>query len=72
MVGLAITVAPVVVFNAVAGDHVYVFAPLATNATEPPAQIEGVAGLTVMVGVGLTVKERVLVLVQVPFAPVTV
>ena len=37
-VGLAVTVAPVVALNPVAGDHAYVLAPLAVTLTDPPAQ----------------------------------
>ena len=42
--GLAITVAPVVVFNPVAGDHVYVFAPFAVNVADEPPHTEGLDG----------------------------
>jgi hypothetical protein len=38
-VGLAITVAPDVVFKPVAGDQVYVFPPLAVKVVDCPAQI---------------------------------
>ena len=54
--GLAVTVAPVVEDNPVAGVHVYVVAPFAVNETLVPAHIaEGDAGLTFIVGTGETV-----------------
>ena len=48
--GFAITTGPSVVFNAVAGLHVYVVALFAVNVTCVPAHI--LAELTVMVGFG--------------------
>ena len=39
-VGLALTVAPVEELRPVAGDQIYVFAPVATKFTEAPLQIE--------------------------------
>jgi hypothetical protein len=56
--GLAITVAPVVVFNPVAGDHVNVLGEmveLAVKLTLPPGQMPGAAGVAVTVGLGFTV-----------------
>jgi hypothetical protein len=62
VVGLAVTLAPVVELSPVAGLHVYVLAPLALSATEFPAHKVG--EFTVMVGVGLTVTIAVAVVVQ--------
>lgn len=71
--GLAVTVAPVVVLKPVAGDHEYVEAPLAVNATEPPEQMAGADGVMLTVGSGFTVTATVAVLVQpVVAVPVTV
>ena len=73
MVGLAVTVAPVVADSPVAGDHVYVEAPLAVSDTLAPLHIAGAAGVTVIVGSGLTVTVTVAVLVHpFPSVPVTV
>ena len=55
----------------VAGDQVYVVAPLAVSDTLPPAQIAGVAGVIVTTGAGLTVTVTVFEFVQ-PLAPVPV
>ena len=49
-VGLAVTVAPLVALNPVAGDHVYVLAPEAVRLTLPAKAIEGAAGVTTTVG----------------------
>lgn len=68
--GLAVTAEPVVVLNPVAGDQVYVLAPLAVSPAEAPAQI--VAELAVTVGVGFTVTRQVFVPTQLPVVPVTV
>ena len=51
--GFAITEEPVVTLSAVAGDHVYEFAPLAVNVVDCPSQI--VAEVTVTIGSGLIV-----------------
>lgn len=51
---MAVTLEPVVALKPVAGDHVYVDAPLAVNATAG-ALAHLVAGGTVMTGIGLTV-----------------
>jgi hypothetical protein len=56
VVGLAVTVAPVVADNPVAGLQLYVVAPLAVNDVLFPLQIAGVAGETVTTGFGFTVK----------------
>jgi hypothetical protein len=55
----------------VAGDQLYVAAPLALRALDVPAQI-GVVPVTVIVGIGLTVTTAVAVLLQPPLVPVTV
>ena len=60
--GLAVTVAPVVADNPVAGDHVYVEAPLAVKVVLAPLQIE--AGGHVIIGNGLTVTVTVVVPIQ--------
>lgn len=66
-----VTVAPVVALSEVAGDHVYVVAPLAVSDADAPLQIVADDGVTLTVGVGLTVTVLVAVFVQ-PFAPVPV
>ena len=65
------TLAPVVALNPVAGDHVYVEAPVAVSVVLEPLQM--VAAGTLMVGNGLTVTVTVVVPTQ-PAAevPVTV
>ena len=65
--------AQVVQLNPVAGDQVYVEAPLAVKPTLEPMQIAGAAGVTVTVGRGFTVTVTVCVPVH-PAAvvPVTV
>ena len=50
MVGVAVTVTPVVTFKNVAGAQVYVLAPLAVRDVDAPAQI-------VVEGVAVTVNE---------------
>ena len=60
--GFAVTVAPVVALNPVAGDHVYVAAPLAVNVPGIPGQI--VVEGTVTTGNGFTVTVTVIVLTQ--------
>jgi hypothetical protein len=55
--GLAITVAPELIFNPMAGDHVYELGEmveLAVKLTFPPTQIESLTG-ALMVGLGFTV-----------------
>ena len=73
VVGLAVTVVPVVDDKPVAGLHVYVVAPLAVKDVLLPLQITAVVGETVTVGFGFTLTVTVAVLVH-PFAsvPVTV
>lgn len=64
-VGLAVTLAPVVALNPVAGDQLYVVAPLAVRVVELPRQI--VCEATVTAGGGETVTVVVTgALVQVP------
>ena len=66
-------VSKVVLVKPVLLVHTYVAAPPAVSATEPLGQIAGVAGFTVMVGVGLAVTVMVWVLVHpLPSVPVTV
>ena len=67
--GLAITEGPLVVFKAVAGDHVQVLALFAVNVTCVPAHM--LADDTVMVGFGFTVNVNVAPLVQDPAEPIT-
>jgi len=71
--GLAVTAAPVVALNPVAGLHEYVVAPLAVRLTGlPPEHIVAEGGVTVTVGVGLTVITTDCVSLQPPLTPVTV
>ena len=73
LVGLAITVAPVVVFNPVAGDQMYELAPLAVNVADCPMHTAGADGVTLIAGDGITVIVTIAVSWQfVPFVPVTV
>lgn len=58
-VGLAVTLAPVVALNPVAGDHAYVDAPLAVSIALAPSQI--VAGAHAITGNGFTVTVAVVV-----------
>ena len=50
IVGLAITIEPVVALRPVPGEKLYVMAPLAVSVTELPEQIVGDDGLTITVG----------------------
>ena len=70
-VRVAVTLAPVVAINPVAGLQVYVVAPLAVKAMLCPLHVVGDAGENVMLGRGFTVTLTVDVLVQ-PLLPVTV
>ena len=70
-VGEAITDAPLVELNPVAGDQLYVDAPLAVRVVLPPGQYDAEEGVTVIVGKGFTVTVTVAVFVQ-PLAPVPV
>lgn len=73
VVGLAVTFAPVVADNPVAGLHAYVEAPLAFNAVDCPAHIVGLAGVTETTGNGFTLTVAVAVLVHpAALVPVTV
>ena len=56
VVGFAVTVAPVVDDNPVAGLQLYVVAPLAVSETLLPMQIACEGGLIVTTGMGLTVR----------------
>lgn len=71
-VGDAVTVEPVVALSDVAGDHVYVVAPLAVRVLLLPAQMAEVAGVTVTVGVGVTVIVEDADAVHPAVVPVTV
>ena len=69
--GEAITVAPVVALNPVAGDHANPVEPLAVTETLDPAQKAGAIGENEIVGTSFTVAEIVCEFVQ-PVASVTV
>lgn len=62
-VGAAVTLAPVVVERPAAGDQAYDAAPEAVRTVEPPVQIDAGDGVTVIVGPGVTVTTRELVIV---------
>ena len=70
-VGEAIGFAIFVALNPVAGDHVYVVPPFASNEVFVPLQIV-TSGETDTEGIGLTVTVTVVVLLQGPVVPVTV
>jgi hypothetical protein len=70
--GLAVTVAPVVALRPVAGAHVYVVAPLAVKLVPTPEHTEADEGVTVTVGVVLTVMATDWVELHEPLVPVTV
>ena len=57
VVGLAVTLSPVVALRPVAAAQLYVVAPPAINVVELPLHIEGL--LTVTVGLGVTVTVPV-------------
>jgi hypothetical protein len=65
VVGEAITVAVLVALKPVAGDQLYVVAPVAVNVALPPIQI-GLGVLTATGGSGLTVTTILLVFKQLP------
>jgi hypothetical protein len=69
--GLAVTLAPVVELRFVAGDHVYVLAPLAVSVALCPMQMVGF-GVTVTTGIGFTVTVTCAVAVHPRTSPVTV
>ena len=71
--GLAVTAAPVVPDNPVAGDQLYACAPPAVNVVLLPLQIVTEAGVTVIAGNEFTATLTVAVFMH-PFAsvPVTV
>jgi hypothetical protein len=71
LAGVATTDAPVVTFNPVEGDHVYVVAPNAFIFVESPAQKVGVTADAVTVVVELTVITTVAVCVQLQAQPPT-
>ena len=60
-VGLAITVAPVVVDNPVAGLHVKLVAPLAVRLTLPPTNMLAEGGVIVIAGNALMMIAAVVV-----------
>ena len=68
VVGLATGLTQAVQLNAVLGDQVYVFAPLAVNVVLEPTHIVGDEGETLSVGNEFTVTVTVFVFTQ----PVTV
>ena len=70
--GFAVTLAPVVALKPVAGDQVYVLAPLAVSDVEFPSQMEGAEGETETAGEGFTVTVTVAVLVHPELVPETV
>ena len=72
-VGLAITVAPMVADKPVAGDQLYVDAPLAVNGVLLPLQIVAEAGFTEITGFEFTATSTMVVFTH-PLAsvPVTV
>jgi len=70
--GVAVTLAPVVALRPVAGAHVYVVAPLAVNPVPVPEHTVAEDGVTVTVGVGVTVIATIWVSVQDPLVPTTV
>ena len=67
VVGLAVTVEPVVEDKPVAGDQVYEVAPLTVNEVLLPKQIVADAGVTLIVGNGFTVTVKVKVCPTHPF-----
>lgn len=69
LVDVEVTTLPVVALNPVGGDHAYVDAPFAVNVADEPAQT--VCALTVIVGIGTTVKVAVAVAEQPLVVPVT-
>ena len=69
--GLAITLGPVVIFNAVEGLHEYVLAPLAVSVVFCPVQMV-MSGETVTTGIGFIVTVTCAVAVHPLASPVTV
>ena len=70
--GLAVTVAPVVADNPVAGVQLYIDAPLAVSDMPLPLQMVAEAGVTLMVGNALTVIVTVVVFMHpLTFVPIT-
>lgn len=72
VVGEAVTVAPVVPLNPVAGDQLYVLAPLAVKVALLPAHMVTLAGVTETVGTVFTVTTTVVDPEHPPVVPVTV
>jgi hypothetical protein len=72
LVGEAVTVAPVVALKPVAGDQLYVVAPLAVNTVLLPEQMVADEGDTLTVGEELTVTVTVVVPIHPPVVPVMV
>jgi hypothetical protein len=66
LVGEAVAAEPVVVFNPVDGDQLYVFAPLTVREVELFMQIAVAVTLELSVGLALTVMD--LVILSVPDA----
>gem|GEM_PF-6923234 len=71
-VGLAVTLAPVVLFNPAAGVQVYPVAPLAVSPTDVPGHIVAEEGTTLTVGDGFTVTTTLTVSLHPPLEPITV
>ena len=70
-VGFEITMLPLVLFNAVTGNQVYVFAPATLRVAEVPEHTVEDA-LAISVGKGFTVTAMVLELEHPVWVPVTV
>jgi hypothetical protein len=71
-VGDAVTFVPVDALRLAVGDHVYDVPPAAVSTTLPPAQTDGVGGVTVMVGVGFIERLTVVESAHAPLEPTMV